>query len=111
MLAQAGSDDMYLIMDRRSTASLRLRLCIRELSTRVKKIMDVSGQQIMKGKEEEGGKKSQKNDSICILTDCSFAVPFGMKRLSSVQKLQPGSWLSPSFGTLAPTVFHISSQG
>lgn len=37
MLAQAGSDEMHLIMDRRSTASLMLRLCIREPSTAVKK--------------------------------------------------------------------------
>lgn len=103
---------MHLIMDRRSTASLTLRLRIREPPTLVNKRMDDSGQQIKtERKKRKGGKKSQMNDSICILADCSSAVPFGNKRLSTGQKLRPGSWLSPSFGTLAPTVFHIVFTG
>ena len=51
------------------------------------------------------------NDSIYILTDCSFAVRFGNKRVSTGHKPRPGSWLCSSFGTLAPTVFHIVSTG
>lgn len=47
MLAQAGSDDMHLIMDRRSTASHH------HLSTHVKKRTDDSGQQIKKEEERK----------------------------------------------------------
>lgn len=51
------------------------------------------------------------NDSICTLIDCYSAVPFGNKRLSTGQKLQPGSWPSFPFGRLALTVFHIAFAG
>lgn len=64
MLAKPGSDEMHLIMDRRSTASLKLRLCIREPSMRVKKRTGDSGQQIRKERKKKKGEKRPMNDSI-----------------------------------------------